>query len=252
MKTGEFENMLREHSARMRDNVAASFQRETEVLLMNYKTESSRNSFRRRGKLIAVIAVVAAFLVGTTAFAAGAFIPGWFSAKSDEYKPSVNADFAREEGYEPKYVQSFGNGYEYSRGYVVDNEIVDAELGAVEDFKSTNFEYEKDGDIVYFSQERSESEVKVFGDVIENYAGVELYGYSYINKIVPEDYVPSEAELDAEAKGEFIISYGSDSVSEMKVTSVSWAENGINYMLMQMDGKLSQDELCAMAKEIIG
>lgn len=251
MKTGDFENMLREHSARMQENTAASFQRETEVLLMNHKTENRRKSFAGKGRLIPILAIIAAFLVGTTAFAAGGFTAGWFSSAAEVYEPADSGEFVREEGYEPLYIQSFDNGYNYSRGYVVDNEISDAELGKVEQFKSLSLEYEKDGDIVYFSQERSETPVITFGSVIENYDGTELYGYSYTNKVVPEDYVPTEAELEAEAKGELIISYGSDSVHLMEVRSVSWTVDGINYMLMQMGGKLSMYELCDMAKNII-
>jgi len=218
---------------------------------MNHKSDCGKNKVHGSRKIAVIVAIAAVFMLSTTAFAAGAFNAGWFSAYSEPFEQTSTAEFAQEEGYEPVYIQSFDNGYSYSRGYVVDNQISDAELGAVEEFKSTSFEYEKDGDIVYFSQEHSETELNKYGSIIERYKDTDIYAYSYTNKIVPEDYVPGEAELDAEAKGELIFSYGSDSVSVMEVRSVSWTENGINFMLMQMGGKLSTDELCLMAKEII-
>ena len=64
-------------------------------------------------------------------------------------------------------------------------------------------------------------------------------------------YELSEEEKSAENSGKVIFSYGSDEVLEYTVQSVQWSENGVQFMLMQMNGKLSADELVAMAKEAI-
>ena len=39
--------------------------------------------------------------------------------------------------------------------------------------------------------------------------------------------------------------------SDKQANSVSWAENGVFYMLMDVNKKISKDELHKMAKEII-
>lgn len=214
-----------------------------------HKTRSF--NWRSSRKLIAIVAIAAAFLIGTTAFAIGIFGSGWFAGKIAEFGQTSTQQFIIEEGYKPVHIQRFSNGYIYSRGHVLENQINDAELGIVDTFKSTTFEYEKDGDLLYFSQEKSGFPVNQFGTLFESYDGIELWYYSYINKLVPDDYEMSEEEKEAEASGKLIITYGPEEISSVRVSSLSWCVDGINYNLMQTDGNLSAEELCHMAREII-
>ena len=69
--------------------------------------------------------------------------------------------------------------------------------------------------------------------------------------VVPEDYALSAEEKAAEEKGDVIFSYGSDEVMEYTVQSVQWLDDGVQFMLMQMNGMLTADELVDMAKEAI-
>lgn len=216
-----------------------------------YQETKHEISWRRSRKLISIIAIAAAFLIGTTAFAVGVFYSGWFSGRIAEYGQNSTEQFVKAEGYEPVYIENFSNGYSYSRGHVLENQINDAELGTVDTFKSTTFEYEKDGDLLYFTQEKSPYPVNKFGSLFDSYEGIQLWYYSYINKFVPDDYVPSDADKAAEANGELIITYGPEKVSAARVSSLSWTVDGINYNLMQTDGNLSAEELCLMAIEII-
>lgn len=215
------------------------------------KKNSPIFNWRSSKRLIAIVAIAAAFLIGTTAFAIGIFASGWFSGKVAEFEQSSTQQFIREEGYKPIHIQSFSNGYIYSRGHVLENQINDAELGVVDTFKSTTFEYEKNGDLLYFTQEKSGFPVNQFGTLFESYKGIELWYYSYINKFVPDGYEMSEEEKEAESRGELIITYGPEEISSVRVSSLSWCVDGINYNLMQTDGKLSAEELCRMAREII-
>ena len=85
----------------------------------------------------------------------------------------------------------------------------------------------------------------------------EKYKNKYILELKDEQFKLKkqfEEELKdkkAEANGELVFSYGSSKVEIKEVQSVLWAEDGIHYCLMQIDGKLSADELAEMAKEII-
>lgn len=53
------------------------------------------------------------------------------------------------------------------------------------------------------------------------------------------------------ASGTLVFSYGTSEVEVSKVQSVTWKKDGIQYQLMQRDGKLSSDELIDMTAEII-
>lgn len=218
---------------------------------LRQKHKSPTFNWRSSKRLIAIIAIAAAFLIGTTAFAIGIFGSGWFAGKIAEFGQTSTQQFIMEEGYKPIHIQRFSNGYIYSRGHVLENQINDAELGIVDSFKSTTFEYEKDGDLLYFTQEKSGFPVNQFGTLFESYDGIELWYYSYINKFVPDGYEMTDAEKEAEASGNLIITYGPEEISSVRVSSLSWTVDGINYNLMQTDGKLSAQELCRMAKEII-
>ena len=72
-----------------------------------------------------------------------------------------------------------------------------------------------------------------------------------MNKIVPEDYQMTEADKEAEARGELVFSWGSDSVQTIEVKNVSWARDGISYMLLQTGGNLTEAEMISMAKQAI-
>ena len=157
-------------------------------------------------------------------------------------------EYIADVGYAPVIIQEFENGYSYKTGYVVDNEYADSKTGKVEKFKSAMFEYEKNGELLYFWQEKSDS-ISLNGDVVDSFAGVDIYYSRYMNKIVPEDYHMTEADKEAEAKGELVFSWGSDSVQIMEVKNACWADDGISYMLLQTGGDLTEEDLIAMAKE---
>ena len=244
MKMTEFERQLYEHAARVETHMVSPLNRKTEVLTL---TRNKKSSAKMR---ICLIAIAAAFLLGTTAFAISD--GGWFSFREKEYSTlPTQQQFAEDVGYEPVLIECFENGYSYSSGSVMDNREIEGEELSEEGFKSAAFVYEKDGDLLFFNQEKSNSPVNNFGSLYKSVEGIELWYYSYTNKLVPADYEPTEEDKAAEASGELIISYGPEEISVIEVCSLSWVNDGINYSLMQMDGKLSPQELCRMAEEII-
>lgn len=243
----DFENMLRIHADSMKNNMASPFPEELEELIMTKNSASKARNTKR----IVFIALAAALLLGTTAFAAGGYVGGWFSGTIEKFESMPNeAQLSCELGYSSICVPKFENGYAFVSGSIDNNEVFDPDLGLVENFKSAMFVYEKGGDTVYFTQARSE-EIVLHGDVMENCNGIDIYYYSYTNKAVPADYQLTEADKAAEESGEIIFSYGSDKIITMEISSVEWAENGISYNLMQIDGELSAEELADMARELI-
>lgn len=247
MKTSEFEMQLYGHAARIKEQMAAPFENEKEGFEMKNADKKRIVNYK---KIMSIVAVAAVFALGSTAFAGGV-LSGWFSHSEKEYTsiPSEQ-EYIDDVGYAPVLIRSFENGYSYKTGYVVDNEHADAKTGEVEKFKSAMFEYEKDGDLLYFWQEKSDS-ISLNGAVVDSFAAVDIYYSSYMNKIVPEDYRMTEADKEAEEKGELVFSWGSDSVQIVEVKSLSWAKDGISYMLLQTGGKLTEAEMISMAKEAI-
>lgn len=206
-------------------------------------------------KKIALIAVAATLVMGITVFAASGIISQWFSSSSSipDYNelPSVK-QVTKDIGYEVELVDEFANGYKFDNGSVVDNVLTDDNGKAVEKFKSVTFRYLKDNDEVLFSQDKVNSQVETNGEVVANVDGVDVYYHSYTNKLVPPDYKMTDEDKKAEETGELVFSYGSSKVEIKEIQSVSWKKDDMNYQLLQIDGKLSADELVEMAKEVIG
>ena len=205
-------------------------------------------------KKMALIAVAATLVMGITVFAASGIISQWFSSSSSipDYKTLPTAEqVIKDIGYEAVTIDEFSNGYKFDNGSIVDNALADETGNVAEKFKSVMFRYEKSGDEVIFSQDKYNSAVETSGEVITNVNGIDLYYYSYTNKLVPGNYKMTEEDKKAEESGELVFSYGMDEVTISEVQSVSWIKDGIHYQLMQIDGKLSADELADMAAEVI-
>ena len=91
------------------------------------------------------------------------------------------------------------------------------------------------------------------GDIIATVNGTNLYYVHYINKVVSDDYELTEQDKKDQASGKVVFSYD-DSTSQIEVSqvqSVNWNKDGVQYDLLQIDGKLSAGELADMAREVI-
>ena len=102
-----------------------------------------------------------------------------------------------------------------------------------------------------FAQDKFNSEMKLQGEVIKTVKDTDIYYYSYTNKSVPAEYKLTDDDKRAEESGELVFSYGAEKVEIKNVQSVTWIKDGTQYQLLQIDGKLSADELSDMAEEVI-
>lgn len=205
-------------------------------------------------KKIALIAIAATLVMGITVFAASGLVTSWFSSSSGmpDYDSLPSAEQVKKDiGYDAVLIESFENGYTFDNGSIINNNLTDENKNSVEKIKSVMFRYEKDGDMVNFSQDKYDSNMETVGSVVATVNGVDVLYHSYTNKLVPGDYKMTDEDKKAEANGELVFSYGSSKVEIKEIQSVLWAEDGIHYSLMQIDGKLSDEDLAEMAKEII-
>ncbi len=205
-------------------------------------------------KKISLIAVAATLALGITVFAAGGIVSTWFSSSSStpDYKSLPTAEqVTKDIGYEPVLIDTFENGYAFKNGSIVKNNLADENGNSIEKFKSVSFDYEKDGDIVVFAQDKFNFEMKLQGEVIKTVKDTDIYYYSYTNKSVPAEYKLTDDDKKAEESGELVFSYGAEKVEIKNVQSVTWIKDGTQYQLLQINGKLSADELSDMAEEVI-
>ena len=205
-------------------------------------------------KKIALIAVAAVLTLGISAFAASGVVSSWFSSSSSvpDYESLPTAEEVRKDiGYDAVIIDEFDNGYVFKNGSVVDNGFADEDGNTVERFKSVSFDYEKEGDTVIFTEDRFSSEVGIAGEEVSTLNGTDIYYHSYKNKSVPADYKLTEEDKKAEESGELVFSYGSHKVEIHDIKTVTWVKDGLHFQLLQIDGRLSSDELVKMAKEVI-
>jgi len=221
--------------------------------IVSASMERKSNTMKQKKK-IALFGVAATLVMGITVFAASGIISQWFSSSSSvpDYEALPSAEqIVKDIGYEAITIDEFANGYKFYNGSIVDNALADEIGNVAEKFKSVIFRYKKNGDEVIFSQDKFNSTVETGGEIITSIDGVDVYYYSHTNKLVPGDYKMTDEDKEAEKNGELVFSYGMDEVKIIEVQSVSWEKDSTRYQLLQLDGKLSADELAEMAKEII-
>ena len=205
-------------------------------------------------KKTACIALAATLALSVTAFAANGLVSNWFSSSSSfaDYKTLPTAQQVKKDiGYTPILIDGFANGYTFQDGNIVSNNLTDENGNSIEKFKSVSFDYEKDGDIVIFTQDKFNSQTELAGSVAKTVGDTDIYYYSYTNKVVPADYELTEADKTAEANGDLVFSYGSAEVEMNEVQSATFVKDGMQYQLLQINGKLSGDELIRMAEELV-
>lgn len=223
----------------------------SESIKLNHEKEKYNMKFKKK---IAVIALAAAMILGTAAFASSGIIASWNGSSSSipDYSSLPTAEECIDDvGYAPILIQSFENGYEYESGSIVKNDLRDESGNSVEKFKSFDFRYKNGSDRVDLSVDKYSSEIDNSGEVIANINGIDIYYNSYMNKLVPGDYEQTEEDKRAEEAGELVFSYGMDDIRISKVQNLSWDFDDIHYSFTQIDGELSADDLVQMANEII-
>ena len=212
----------------------------------------------KTGKTLAVLIAAAALLaLSVTAFAFSGIITAvnGYSSSNAEYLSLPDAGTCQKDaGYVPVLLEAFENGYVFQNGSLFHNELVGDGKTVVERYKGFEFTYTKAGDTVEFVQEKYQSEAGINPNVVKmELNGIELRYSSSIYKSVPLDYEPTEAEEAAEAAGTLSFGYSdmNIAVEEHTVQTLYWQIEDMHYILYQMDGALSANELAEMAGEII-
>lgn len=217
---------------------------------MENKKISKKGSIKKK----IMIALVATMIVGTTVFAAGKItsITSHSSSKPTYTSIPTVEQVKKDLKFNPKLINKFDNGYVFESGHIVNNEGRDENNKAIAKTKSLDFAYKKGNDKISLCIEN-----QVLGEeskkdtVVATYNGIDLYYHSYANKFVPGDYKMTEQDKQDKASGKYVFSYGSDKIEVVQVQSLYWAQDGIHYLFLGMDSKISKDELVKMAQQVI-
>ena len=218
-------------------------------------TERKQTTMRSKKKILPLL-IAATLTIGATAVAATGKISMWTgsSASRADYTSLPTAEqVTKDIGYRPVLIDTFENGYCFKDGNIVKNSFKDDNANVIEKFKSVSFDYQKNGDVVSFEQQKFNSKLTPSGDIIATVNETNLYYVHYINKVVSDDYELTEQDKKDQSSGKVVFSYD-DSASQIEVSqvqSVNWNKDGIQYDLLQIDGKLSAGELADMAREVI-
>ncbi len=208
-------------------------------------------------KKIIIGVAVGCLLISGGAFAAGHAVS--LSSHSD-WREGCNSYSGMEEqekklGYQVDSVEQFTNGYTFAKAVVGESEGRDQDRNKVYTNKFMSIEYARDAEptVSLYIEKPAESyarsnpaeATKVCGDIT-------LYFDSATYKFVPPDYELTAEDKTNQEKGNYFISFGSDTVEMQKSAVVEWTKNGIQYQLIGFDLNLTADDMFDMAEEVMG
>lgn len=223
-----------------------------------------------KAKTVIASGLICMATVGTVGVAASSGL-SWISTsdKRDEIRQFPTESVVENKvGFEPKYVESFSNGFKFdSLNFIKEDLKNNADIAVSGDQKSITsakaaaFRYKRDGSTEnqYLNLDARKIEEKYadsheFSDNPVEYNGIKIYYHANKYKAVPEGYKVTEEEQKMIDEGSLQIGYGdpSDKIEEDNNQTVSWYENGIEYMIMNSNyDDLTKDKMIDMAKEVI-
>ena len=218
-------------------------------------SDSVNRVHRIRIRKIIVMAAAVIMLLGVTVWAANIILGGRSGHSSNipsYYSVPSKETLLNDTGIAPTVPESFSSGYVFDSGYIMYNEDFDTEGNTVQEYKGLMFNYTNNSAEISLYIDASIAGIQVKDPTAtERYQGSEMLYYSYINKIVPTDYHPTEADKKAEKDGSVILSYGSDKIELNNVQGVAWEYQSLNYELLAINTDISEDGLFQIAKEVI-
>ncbi len=164
----------------------------------------------------------------------------------------TDKELKKELGFTPTIVETFSNGYSFDSAVIGETSALNEDDSVAGTSKFLRCTYADQGENLSLSIARQlPGETADPKATPSDYNGITLSYLSQKYKFVPPDYELTEEDKKAEESGEVVFSYGSDTVENKVVQSVSWTEDELGYTLMAFDSELSQDDFTAMAAEVI-
>lgn len=182
------------------------------------------------------------------------------SCRNDEgYTYEQVAEVEEKLGYHFHVPESIAEGYSDPELSIVDEAVAGEDGDVLYSYKSASVNYTKDGagwicvnatrreDL---EDETSENVAELDYDERKEIDGflVDVTTQNY--KFVPEDYELTPEDQTAIDKGDLTVSYGTEEISEMIISSASFDIDGIAYLIVDANGS-NAESMYAMAEKVI-
>lgn len=263
MKRDGFDDQLTKILKTEMDNVNPSWKLKDKIykeieLSENHQLQEVSHMKHFTMKKIAILAACLCLLLSTGAFAAGKIFT--YTSHSylsgDDYSTNWKDvdSLKKKAGIDTAVKKEFSNGYKFDSVNIINTSADDESGNSVKSFKELDITYKKGkADINLTIVKSSDIEMpaddefdqsKTVGDVTFKYAMNTM-------KFVPADYKPTAQDEKAMEKGDYSISYGSDSIKIQNYSYVDWEKDGYHYSFGVFDTNLTADELINMAAETL-
>lgn len=208
-------------------------------------------------KKIALIAVAIVCMSSVGAYASGK-LHSYVSRDSGAVMTELpSADQLNKElGFVPKTADAFANGFTFKDARISETQGLDENGNKLEQFNIIYYNFvSADGQEISLNISKPGLEDEFIPNANAKttvYNGIDLTYEEQNYKLVPEDYQLTEEDKADQESGAVIFSCGGgDEVTASLFKSISWTDEGINYLLMGNDISLREADFVEMAKEII-
>lgn len=194
-------------------------------------------------KIIAAAAAICMFSVGCYAATRLAGVQGHSYVEYTEFSQMEKAE--KKAGFDIKLIEEFSNGYTFKDAGNGESQGFDENGQAMgKKYQDIIVTYEKDGNLV--------SLIASNGNPSVDAGEAEPLGYNNQKyKFVPPDYVKTDEDIQKEASGELVFSYGTEEVQEQTVEGYFWKDNDLYYSLTAFDCNFGEEEMKQMSEELM-
>ena len=235
---------------------SVNYPRKVEASLASLPQEKEK-CFMKFNKRFAVpvMALVLVLALGTGLIATGTVtqIIGGSSARPTYTEVHAEEQLKDDLDFVPSVPSSLGGEYAFEDSVIGKEKGTDDEGNVLTKQKFLATTYSNGTErISLYASPANDLLTQTSGTVVEQYNGVDLYYDSYTAKYVPVGYEMTEQDLADEAAGTYVFSEGEvEEVETEVVQNLTWISDGIAYDLLAMGSPLTQQQLTAMAKEIL-
>lgn len=237
------------------DSITPDMDEERRLLEIHKKLSKRSNfmKFRKNKFAAAMTAMLVITVLGTVTAVAAGKITGLISVNDNNTQSIVELRELSKTQMKtsPKLPDNFKNGMTFANGYLSKVKGVDENKNEMMTYSEAYAEYGESPQVTLTAHMHMDeiSEENEPGQK-EVYQGVELNSSQVQYLFLPEGQEPSEKDKKLQDEGKLAISYGSDQEERLLFKSVTWSENGIDYLLFSSDN-MELNSLTAMAKEVI-
>lgn len=219
--------------------------------------ETMKNKVNNLKKGRRLAAMVASFiLVGSITVLGATMGKSWVGHSHLKYKTFPSQEkILKDVGFVPKYPESLPGGFEYANGGTGESTLSDDAGNVLTKTKELTLGYKRANGNSSINLSITQIEEKFLDDkesqLVGELNGINLYHYQKDYKFVPANYELTEEDKRAYEAGELEISSGTSDISYCNIQSLSWYEDGLQYMIMGSDHSFILEEVIDMAKFII-